>query len=147
MREPVIERLHLLIHDHQPPQYPQRLHGGTDKPLPQQITEAGVAAGPRIAPRMYSTRIAALAEVQTRTKMGCSIGQSHSPIRRTLLREGRTARVSGVRLIPNGEGIRRGLGTYRLVAGFTSETFSSVAYVDVGACISSTSVRLSASRA
>ena len=112
---PLINHPHRSILDHR---RPRRRHGGTVTLPLQRIVGTGVVVGPRIKGLpMFSPCIAVLAKVQTRTRMGCSVGQSHSPIRRTLLEEGGAAGVPGDRLIPGGDGFCGRVETYQLVVG------------------------------
>ena len=115
---PVVNPLRLLTLSHRHPRRPRRRHGEAGKPVPRMIAEAGVAIGPRITPRRFSTTIAALVEVQTRTRMGYSVGRSRSQIRRTLMT--RTVRIPGGLLIPSGDGTCRRVGTYWLLTGSIS---------------------------
>ena len=115
---PVVNPLRLLTLGHRHPRRPRRRHGETGKPVPRMITGVGVAVGPRISPRRFSRTIAALVEVQTRTRMGYSVGRSHSQIRPTLMTW--TVRIPGGLLIPSGDGTYRRVGVYWLLTGSIS---------------------------
>lgn len=97
---PMIDPLHLLTLGHRHPRRPRHSYGGTGKLPPRVIRGVGVVISPRITLRMFSTSIAALVEVQTRTRMGYSVGQSHS---QALLKKDRTTRVHGGLLTPSSD--------------------------------------------